>query len=88
MGNENERKRNPADNRKRQMGHDFDDVKTDGDETNVGITNDRGLGERGAVSGGSVGSVGIVGGSAEFLTDEEESTGQGGDEAGSRNAAG
>ena len=88
MGNENERKRNPADNRERQTGHDFDDVKTGGDEPNVGITKDRGLGERGAVSGGSVGSVGIVGGSAEFLADDEDSAGQGGSEDGSDDTAG
>ena len=71
MGNENERKRNPAENREERMGHQWDDAKTGGDEETVGLTNDRGFGAGGGPDSNSVGSVGIIGGSAEFLTGEE-----------------
>lgn len=71
MGNENERKRDPAENRKNEMGHPWDEVKTGGDERNVGLTGDAGFGPGGTgMGGGSVGSPGIIGGSAEFLSGE------------------
>ena len=71
MGNENERKRDPAENRKNEMGHQWDEVKTGGNERNVGLTGDAGFGPGGAgVGSSSVGTPGIIGGSAEFLSGE------------------
>ena len=71
MGNENERKRNPAENRENEMGHQWDEVKTGGKERNVGLTGDAGFGPGGAgVGGSSVGTPGVIGGSAEFLEGE------------------
>ena len=67
QGNENERKRNPLDNRGDQIGDPWDDAKTGGDEKNVGMAGDAG----GAARGMGVGSTGVIGGSAEFLDGEE-----------------
>jgi hypothetical protein len=67
MGNENERKHDPAENRQNQMGGGPDDAKTGGDESNVGLRNDVGGGARGM----GVGSAGVIGGSADFLTDTD-----------------
>ena len=69
MGNENERKRDPAENRENEMGHRWDEVKTGGSERNVGLTGDAGFGPGGA-GVGSTGSGGTIGGSAEFLSGE------------------
>lgn len=76
MGNENERKRNPARDRKERIGHKWDDAKTGGREQTVGQTNDRGFGKGGGPDSNSVGTVGVIGGSPDFLTDGEEATGQ------------
>ena len=67
QGNENERKRNPIDNRGDQIGDRWDDAKTGGDEANVGVAGDAGGGARGM----GVGSTGVIGGSAEFLAGED-----------------
>ena len=80
QGNENERKRNPIENRGDQIGHPWDDAKTGGDETNVGIAGDAG----GGAGGMGVGSTGVIGGSAEFLAAED--TGEVGSEAAEANA--
>jgi hypothetical protein len=69
VGNENERKHNPAENRQNQMGGGPDDAKTGGDESNVGLANDAG----GAARGMGVGTTGVIGGSADFLADTEAS---------------
>ena len=76
MGNENERKRNPSESRQEVTGYGEEDVKTGGDEQTVGLADDPGFGEGGGPTSNSVGSVGIIGGSADFLTDED-STGEG-----------
>ena len=76
MGNENERKRNPSESRQEVTGFGDEDVKTGGDEQTVGLANDPGFGEGGGPTSTSVGSVGIIGGSADFLT-AEDSTGEG-----------
>ena len=67
MGNENERKRDPAENRETRRGGGPDEAKTGGDEKNVGLTGTT----AGAAGGQSAGSGGAVGGSAEFLSGEE-----------------
>lgn len=69
MGNENERKHDPAENRQNRMGGGPDDAKTGGDESNVGLAGDAG----GAARGMGVGTTGIIGGSADFLADTESS---------------
>lgn len=68
MGNENERKRDPAENRENRMGGGPDEAKTGGDEKNVGLTGTTG----GAAGGPSVGSGGAIGGSSGFLSGESE----------------
>jgi hypothetical protein len=65
MANENERKHDPAENRREEMGHRWDAAKTGGDEKNVGQTG-------GAVSGNSVGTNAPIGGSASFLSGEDQ----------------
>lgn len=77
MGNENERKRDPAENRENRMGHKFDDVKTGGDEKTVGLTGDT----AGGGGAGSVGSGGAIGGSETFATGDKSAPG-GGQQAG------
>ena len=67
LGNENERKRNPLDNRGDQIGGPWDDAKTGGDEKNAGVSGDAG----GAARGMGVGSTGVIGGSADFLEGED-----------------
>ena len=42
MGNDNERKHDPAENRENSQGHPFDNAKTGGGETTVGLTGDQG----------------------------------------------
>jgi hypothetical protein len=64
MGNENERKHDPAENRREWLGHEFDEAKTGGSETNVGQT-----GAAAGTGGMSTGSGGVIGGSSDFLTD-------------------
>ena len=68
MANENERKHDPAENRREEMGHRWDDAKTGGGEKNVGQTG-------GSVGGSSAGTNAPVGGSASFLAGENQSTG-------------
>jgi hypothetical protein len=68
MGNESERKHDPAENRAKEMGHRWDEVKTGGDEQNVGQTGEAGFG------GQTAGSGGVIGGSTDFLSGE---TGEG-----------
>ena len=70
MANENERKHDPAENRQNRMGGGPDDAKIGGDEKNVGLTNDVG---GGAARGMGVGTTGVIGGSADFLTDTDAS---------------
>ena len=77
MGNENERKRNPSESRKELTGYGDEHVKTGGDEQTVGIANDPGFGKGGGPTSNSVGSVGIIGGSAGFLTEGEDTSGEG-----------
>lgn len=71
MGNENERKHDPAENRQERMGHPWDDVKHGGDERNVGLTGDAGSGS-GGVTGSSAGTSGVVGGSSDFLAGQAQ----------------
>ena len=70
MGNENERKHDPSENRESRQGHQWDEVKTGGDERTVGLTGDRGLGG-GGVHGSSPGTGGVIGGSSAFLNGED-----------------
>ena len=74
MGNENERKRDPARDREERMGHQFDDAKTGGRETNVGQSD-----VSGATGGQGVGTGGTIGGSDAFLTGERSAAGGGQD---------
>ena len=67
QGNENERKRNPLETRGDVIGDPWDDAKTGGREKNVGQGDDAG----GDAGGMSVGSTGVIGGSAEFLAGED-----------------
>ena len=76
MGNENERKRDPSENRENRQGHEWDEVKTGGDERNVGLTGDRGFGG-GGVHGSSPGTGGVIGGSPAFLSGEDSASGGG-----------
>jgi hypothetical protein len=70
MGNENERKHDPAENRQEWMGGGPDVAKKGGgDESNVGLT-----GPAGGEGGMGAGSGGVIGGSADFLTDPEPAT--------------
>lgn len=79
MGNDNERKHDPAENRENSQGHPFDNAKTGGGETTVGLTGDQagsptaqGSGSGGEMGGqagqqspsGSAGQSGETGGSA------------------------
>lgn len=74
MGNENERKHNPGENRENWMGGGPDSAKKGGgDESNVGLT-----GPAGGEGGMGAGSGGIIGGSADFLTDEQPAAALGG----------
>lgn len=74
MGNENERKRDPARDREERMGHQFDDAKTGGRETNVGQSD-----VSGATGGQGVGTGGTIGGSDAFLTGDQSAAGGGQD---------
>ena len=67
MGNENERKHDPAENRENRRGGGPDQAKTGGGETNVGLTGST----AGAAGGQSAGSGGAIGGSAEFVSGEQ-----------------
>lgn len=80
MGNENERKHDPAENRENRQGHQWDEVKTGGEERTVGLTGDKGLGG-GGVQGNSAGTGGTIGGSSSFLSGED-STASGGQQSG------
>ncbi|HEX8412451.1 MAG TPA: hypothetical protein VF637_00995 [Sphingomicrobium sp.] len=70
MGNENERKHDPAENRQEWMGGGPDTAKKGGgNESNVGLT-----GPSGGEGGMGAGSGGVIGGSADFLTDPAPAT--------------
>lgn len=87
MGNENERKRDPAENRENEMGHQWDEVKTGGDERNVGLTGDAGFGPGGSgMTGSSAGTGGAIGGSAEFLSGESRQPSGSGSKGGASSA--
>lgn len=70
MGDENIRKRDPAENRRERAGYPEDGAKTGGEESNVGLTNST-VGRTGAGSGGA------IGGSDDFLSGETGSSAPG-----------